>query len=174
MSIKFTEYSLEMCSNELWFSKVNDSTFSFSESLDYYDLAQVIKLKLKVPHDSVTVEAGYDNRYGVLYSETEGAYFYYDKSPESVLFSGWKRVKVLDPNRKYSLDCFGFGKGFVNNNAPKIDKEIVKKWAVKQPWIEPHHRVSVFCTEMQLKITIHSDGKRKAYYLVFDRRIGEC
>ncbi len=173
-SIKFTDFSLEMCSSEVGFSKKNDSTFICSESLDFADLAQVIKLKMKVEYDSVVVCAGYENRYGILYSETEGAYIYDGNETEAIHFSGWRRAEVLDANRKYSLKFFGYGKGFVNNDPPEMTKKAVTNWCKTLEWCPADKPVSVFCAKMIICVTIHLNGQARNYYLNFDRRVGEC
>lgn len=172
-SIKFTEYTLEMCSDEVYISQKNDSTYWFSEPLAYDEIAQIVKLKIKVPFDSATVEAAYENRFGVLYSETEGAMIYDGDDLDAVHFSGWRKAKVLDQNRKYSLRFFGFKKGFVNNDPPAMDKKKVKYWCENKEWCPPHP-VSVFCAEMIVRVSIYSGGKRKNYYIHFNRRVGEC
>lgn len=172
-SVKFTDYTLEQCTDELFFLKLNDSTYLFSEHLDYTDLAQTIKLKLKVAYDSVVVDAAYENKYGVLISETEGAFIYDGQEPGSSHFSGWRKAKVLDENRKYSLWFFGNGKGFINNAPPEMEKSKVKKWCHLKDWC-PDNEVTVFCARMIIRIKIYDQGIVRSYYLNFDRRVGEC
>ncbi|MCB9198074.1 MAG: hypothetical protein H6600_06400 [Flavobacteriales bacterium] len=173
-SFKFTSYNIMACSDQVGFSKRNDSTFVYSEAIDYLDLAQDIKLKIKRDFDSVSVAAGYYNRYGVEISETEGAFIYQDNDPKSYHFSGWTRAKVISPNHEFSLKFFDFGKGFVNNDPPSIDKKVVKEWCATQDWCPSDKAVSVYCTEMTIRISIYKNGIATNYYLIFDRRVGEC
>ncbi|CAG5077168.1 hypothetical protein [Parvicella tangerina] len=172
-SIKFTDQTLERCTDQIFFVKENDTTFTFNERLDYTEIAQTIKLKLKVNFDSVAVFAGYENRYGVSISETEGALIYNGKENEASHFSGWKKAKVLDANRKYSLSFFGFGKGFVNDAPPEMEKDEVRKWCEELDWC-PEGHVAVYCSRMIVKVTIFYEGNAQSYYLNFDRRVGEC